>query len=250
MTMTTTGIGTIPASAQITALQQVREYPTISLLLSTKPRPPRSPAADALRLDALAAEAVQRLRSELRPAAAAPAIGRLQTLIDQAHRGPAGHGLAVYASAGSQALIRLPMGVRDRAVVGPTFATRDLIRALHRTPRHLVLTLNAGHARLLGAAADTLLPAATSAFPMSAGRRTATGRASRGRADRPTREAPPWISTVRSTPPSAPTCACTPPRWCSSATSAPPPPSAVYRPTASGWPAPSPATWPPPCRPS
>lgn len=191
MTMTTTGIGTIPASAQITALQQVREYPAISLLLSTTSAAALT-GADALWLDALAAEAVQRLRSELQPAAAAPAIGRLQTLIDQAHRGPAGHGLAVYASAGSQALIRLPMGVRDRAVVGPTFATRDLIRALHRTPRHLVLTLNAGHARLLEAAADTLLPAATSAFPMSAGRRTATGRATRGRgrADRPTREAP------------------------------------------------------------
>lgn len=176
-------LATIPAPAQITALQQVREYPAISLLLSTTPAAELT-GADAFRLDALAAEAVQRLRDELQPAAAAPAIGRLHTLLDQAHRGPTGHGPAVYASAGSRALIRLPIGVRDRAVVDPTFATRDLIRVLHRTPRHLVLALNAGHARLLEAAADTLLPAATSAFPMSAGH-CAPSR----RADRPTRQA-------------------------------------------------------------
>ncbi|MEV4067579.1 hypothetical protein [Nonomuraea dietziae] len=181
---TTTGIGTIPAPAQVTALQQVREYPALSLLLNTNPAAELT-RADALRLDALAADAVQRLRAELQPAAADPAIGRLHALIDQARHGPQ---LALYASAGSQALIRLPISVRERAMVDPTFATRDLIRALHRTPRHLVLTLNAGHAQLLEADADSLLPAVTSAFPMTAGPRlTSRGR---GRADRPTREAP------------------------------------------------------------
>ncbi|GAA0838334.1 hypothetical protein ACFQVD_08755 [Streptosporangium amethystogenes subsp. fukuiense] len=186
MTMTTTtGIGMIPAPAQITALQQVREYPAVSLLLSTNPAAELT-RADALRMEGLAAEAVQRLRSELQPAVADPVIGRLHRLIDQARHGPTGLGLAVYASAGTGALIRLPIGVRDRTVVDPTFATRDLIRALHRTPRHLVLTLNTGHARLLEAAADTLLPALTSAFPMSADPRAASR--SRGRADRPTRE--------------------------------------------------------------
>ncbi|WP_431920926.1 hypothetical protein [Nonomuraea jabiensis] len=183
----TAGIGTIPAPAQITVLQQVRQYPAVSLLLNTTPAAELT-RADALRLDALAADAVQRLRDELQPAAADPAIGRLHTLIDQARHGPTSRALALYASAGSQALIRLPISVRERAVVDPTFATRDLIRALHRTPRHLVLALNAGHAQLLEAAADTLLPALTSAFPMSAGPRT-PGR-SRGRADRPTRDAP------------------------------------------------------------
>ncbi|MFB4294622.1 hypothetical protein ACBI99_43775 [Nonomuraea sp. ATR24] len=90
---------------------------------------------------------MERLRGEPQSAAATPAIGRLHTLLGQARHGPTRHGPAVYASAGSQALIRLPIGVRDRAVGDPTFATRDptfatrdLIRALHRTPRHLVPT--------------------------------------------------------------------------------------------------------------
>ncbi len=174
----------LPAAAQITALQEVREYPAISLLLTTTPAAQLG-HADALRLDALAAQAVDRVRAELQPDAAAPAVRRLRVLLDQARRGPAARSLALYASAGAEALIRLPVTVRDRAVVDPTFATRDLVRALHRTPRHLVLALNSGHARLFDAAGESLLPALTTAFPMHADR-TADA-PSRGRADRPSR---------------------------------------------------------------
>ena len=67
----------------------------------------------------------------------------------------------------------------------PTFATRDLVRALHRTPRHLVLALNSGHARLFDAAGDTLLPALSTTFPLTAARPDTRRR---GRADRPTRD--------------------------------------------------------------
>ena len=181
--MSPTATAPSPAAAQITALQQVHEYPAISLLLTTTPAAQLS-RADALRLDALAARAVDRVRAELQPDAAAPAVRRLTALVEQARRGPATQALALYASASTDTLIRLPVAVRDRAVVDPTFATRDLVRALHRTPRHLVLALNSGHARLFDAAGDTLLPALTSAFPMTAGRPDAR---SRGRADRPGR---------------------------------------------------------------
>lgn len=173
----------VTAPAHITALQQVREYPAISLLLNTTPAAQLT-AADTRRLEALAATAVERVRAELQPAAAAPAVRRLNALLDQARHGVASKALAVYASASAEALIRLPITVRDRAVVDPTFATRDLVRALHRTPRHLVLTLNAGHARLYDAAADTLIPALTSAFPMYA-RTMEQPRRGRGRSDLP-----------------------------------------------------------------
>ncbi len=173
-----------PAAAQITDLQQVREYPCISLLLNTTPAAQLT-RTDAVRLDALAAQAVERVRAELQPTAADPAVRRLRALLQQARRGPATHALALYASAGTDTLIRLPVAVRDRAVVDPTFATRDLVRAAHRTPRHLVLALNSGQARLFDAVADTLLPALTSAFPMRA--RPPAGRRGAGRADRPAR---------------------------------------------------------------
>jgi hypothetical protein len=173
----------IPAAAQITALQEVQEYPAISVLLSTTPAA-RLSRADALRLDALTTQAVDRVRAELQPLAAAPAVRRLRALVEQARRGPATQALALYASASTDALVRLPIVVRDRAVVDPTFATRDLVRALHRTPRHLVLALNSGHARLFDGVGDTLLPAPSTAFPLTAARPETS---SRGRADRPTR---------------------------------------------------------------
>lgn len=80
-------------------------------------------------------------------------------------------------------MIRLPIGVRDRVVIDPTFATRDLVRALHSTPRHLVLALGADQARLYDAVADTLLPALTGAFPLHAERRHARGRSGRPNRD-------------------------------------------------------------------
>ncbi len=174
----------LPTAAQITALQQVREYPAISVLLSTTPAAQLN-RPDALRLDALAAQAVDRVRAELQPAAAAPAVRRLRTLLEQARNGPATRALALYASAGTDALLRLPVAVKDRAVVDPSFATRDLVRALHRTPRHLVLAVNSAQARLFDAVGDTLLPALSTAFPLHAERSGDARR--RGRADRPAR---------------------------------------------------------------
>lgn len=171
------------SAAQVTALQAVREYPAISVLLTTSPGAELT-RADALRLEGLAARAVERVREELVPEAAVPAARRLNALVERARRGPASRGLALFASASAEALVRLPIPVRDRTVVDPTFATRDLVRALHRTPRHVVLALNAGQARLFDAAADSLIPALTSAFPLQAGARSPRGR---GRADRPAR---------------------------------------------------------------
>lgn len=56
------------------------------MLLTTTPGAQLS-RADALRLDALATQAVDRVRAELRPEAAAPAVRRLKTLVEQARKG-------------------------------------------------------------------------------------------------------------------------------------------------------------------
>jgi hypothetical protein len=180
--MTLSILNTVPIPAQVTALLQVHEYPAVSLLLTTTPAAELI-RSDDLRLDALAATAIERLRAELPPDTTAPLVRRLHELIEQAHAGPTGRALVLYVSAGAHAVIRLPIGVRDRVVIDPTFATRDLVRALHRTPRHLVLALDAGQARLYDAVSDTLLPALTGAFPLHAARRHARGRGDRSGCD-------------------------------------------------------------------
>jgi hypothetical protein len=175
----------LPSPAEVHVLQAVKEYPSVSLLMTTEPGAVLA-RADVLKLQALAAQATARVRGELSPTVTGPVLARLAELVEQACDGPAAMSLAVYASASTGAVVRLPIPVSDRAVVDPTFATRDLVRALHRTPRHLVLALNSGAARLFDCIGDSLLPALTDDFPLTAKRRDSSVR---GRADRPGRTA-------------------------------------------------------------
>jgi hypothetical protein len=66
--------------------------------------------------------------------------------------------------------------VRPRVVVERTFATRDLVQVLHRTPPHLVLVLHGGCAHLYRGYADTLHPVREHGFPFEQALDLAEGR--------------------------------------------------------------------------
>ena len=93
--------------------------------------------------------------------------------------------MALFASDGMSLHVPLPLSVKDRVVIDPTFATRDLVRALHRTPRHVVLALNTGEARLFSGAGDTLRPVPGTSFPLrnDRPRRSTPSRPRAGEAD-------------------------------------------------------------------
>jgi hypothetical protein len=74
----------------------------------------------------------------------------------------------VFVSATTATAVHLPVPVKDRAVVDPTFATRDLVRALHRTPRHVVLALGLDEARLFDVIGADVRPAPGRSFPRKA----------------------------------------------------------------------------------
>jgi hypothetical protein len=95
--------------------------------------------------------------------------------------GPTSAALALFAGPRTAMALRLPVEVKERVVVDPTFATRDLVRSLHRTPRHVVLVLSSREARLFEGAGDQLRPARTSAFPL---RETRERQGAGGRPDR------------------------------------------------------------------
>jgi hypothetical protein len=147
-------------------LQTLRDDPCVSLLLTTTPGP-RLADPDRVTLERLAAEAAARLRAEA-PPALEQTLAVLDEAVSTAFERPVRHGLAVFASAYHSELVDLPMPVEDRSVVDPSFATRDLVRALHRTPRHVLLVLSGHEARLFDAAAGTLAPAAGAGFPLTA----------------------------------------------------------------------------------
>ena len=153
-----------PSAQQVVLLQSVRSYPCVTLLLNTVPAPSMT-AADERRLRALLATAAQRLRAEGADRDGA-VVAAAEQLVREAVTSPTSAALAVFASAGMALTVPLPVEVSERVVVDPTFATRDLVRALHRTPRHLVLVLSSRDARLYEGSGDDLRPARGSAFPM------------------------------------------------------------------------------------
>ena len=145
-------------------LQAARSYPSVSLLLTMTRPGPEVDRTDAARFDALVDEACTRLGAEC--LAEADAVADALVRFRGHLAGPVDHAVAVFVSTDVSARVDLPLPVVDRTVVDPTFATRDLVRALHRTPRHVVLLLAADEARLLDGVGGTLA-AAPGRFPLS-----------------------------------------------------------------------------------
>ena len=182
----------LPTAAQVLLLQVVRCYPAVSLLMNTTPSPALT-GPEAVRLNQLLAQATRRLHEEGPSGDAAAALANLERLVDDAVGGPTSNALALYAGPRTALAVRLPVEVRERVVVDPTFATRDLVRSLHRTPRHAVLVLSSREARLFEGAGNQLRPARTSAFPLRDPRQRQHDGA---RADREDRDTAAFFRTV------------------------------------------------------
>ena len=157
----------LPSPPDVVQLQELQDYPAVSVLCRTEAAP-RMTSGDAARLEALVGDAVSRLRNDDRVAAQRSLIERLEELAEDAAVRPTRAAVALYVSAGHASSWALPVPVVDRAVVDPSFATRDLVRSLHRTPRHVVLVLTDREARLFDGVADTLLPPPSGPFPLIA----------------------------------------------------------------------------------
>jgi hypothetical protein len=163
------GSDTQPARATpslVAALQQVEGYPCVSLLLGTRPGARLAPD-DAARLERLRLDAIRRLREEDLLTAQEELVTNLHRLVQQVTSSPTDHGLALCAGKGVATAVTVGVPVEDRTAVDPTFATRDLVRALHRTPRHVVLVLSQRRAALLDGSGGRLTPVNGTRFPMS-----------------------------------------------------------------------------------
>jgi Bacterial archaeo-eukaryotic release factor family 3 len=157
-----TGAASTPlTAAAVLGLQGYRAYPSVSLLLTTTPGE-RLDSRGRAGLDALVREAHRRLLT-VDAVIIRDVVHGLDALAAEID-GPVDRALGLFASAVHTARFDLPVEVVDRCVIDPTFATRDLVRALHRTPRHVVLLLAADEARLLDAPGGRLTPV-THGFP-------------------------------------------------------------------------------------
>ncbi len=155
----------------VLVLQSMTSYPSVSLLLPTTPG--QMTASDRARFHGLRETAARRLQEEVsapdgRDFSADRILVELDQLRDHAADLTLDRGLALFVNEHHAQLVILPDAVAERVVIDPTFATRDLVRALHRTPRHVVLVLSAHEARLFEDIAGRLAPAEGSKFPLTA----------------------------------------------------------------------------------
>ncbi len=156
-----------PTAERVLLLQSVRDDPCVSVLATTSPAR-RMTDDDARRLQRLVGDAAARLTDD-GVADAADLVAALEEAAAAAFAGPTGSAIALFVNRVVREVVRLPVPVTDRVVLDPTFATRDLVRSLHRTPRHVALLLSVRSARLLEGVADDLRPPPRSPFPLTVG---------------------------------------------------------------------------------
>lgn len=75
-------------------------------------------------------------------------------------------GLILFANENYHEYHRVPVQVKDRVTVGPTFSTRDLIRAQQMDTEYYILTISRPMARLFQAHTDQILKEFHGEFPM------------------------------------------------------------------------------------
>ncbi len=139
--------------AELTVMQG---FPCISLLMPTEPAP-RMTAPDASRLRTLVAQVADELNDQ-GVLARDRLLAELRLLAVRVAGQPTDRALAVYVSQATTRAFRLPHPVTPRAVVEQTFATRDLVQALHRLPPHVVLVMHPWCAHLYQAGNGRMHP--------------------------------------------------------------------------------------------
>lgn len=157
------------AAAHLTA---AGGYPCISVLMPTTPAA-RMAIADRERLEGLLLDAERRLDDQ--------PLGDRERLMYELRRqarmaqdSSTQNALALFVSHSVSRAWTLPVAVHQKVVVESTFATRDLLRALHRTPPHLVLRVDEFGARVYWVAARVTLLDTIERLPVGSARLVAS----------------------------------------------------------------------------
>jgi hypothetical protein len=146
-------------------LQSIRDYPALTITLATHRTSPDN-KQDPIRVRNLVKQAAERLLVEFPKREIEPLLARLEKLAEQIDYRNTLDGLALFVNRDFAREYYLPFTLRERIVVDETFATRDLVFALNRTPRYWVLALSEKPTRLFEAVRDSLTEINGHGFPM------------------------------------------------------------------------------------
>jgi hypothetical protein len=150
---------------ELLRLQQIRDYPCVTITLPTHPSLPEN-KEDQIRLRNLIRQAKERLLREFEKREVAPLISRLEVWGGTIDFASFSEGLALFVSRDFDQAITLPYTLPERVVVDETFLTRDLVFAMNRAQRYWVLALSEKPTRLFEGCREALLESMTGGFPL------------------------------------------------------------------------------------
>src|SRR5262250_1733769 len=151
--------------SELKQLQGRRDYPSLSLLAPTHRTHPAN-TRDRIVVKNLVAEGLDRLQGEFKKREVAGVVHNLKMLVDRVDWKHSLEGLALFASRDVATAIQLPFRVKARVVIDETFATKDLVFTLNRSPHYRVLVLTEKPTRLFDAMTNVLTEFTGKPFPM------------------------------------------------------------------------------------
>jgi len=147
-------------------LQAVQAYPCVSILAPTHRTAPDN-QQDPIRVKNLVTEATNRLLTEFTRREMDPLLKRLDALVDEIDYRYTLDGLAIFVNREMGRVFLLPFAPKERVAVDASFATRDLVYTLNRSPRYWTLVLSEQPSRLYEGSLEALVEVRDAGFPLT-----------------------------------------------------------------------------------
>ncbi len=148
----------------IKELKAIRSENCISIIVTTHRTKPDY-LQDGLRLKNLIKEVETRLMADTSKKNATELLERVNTLAASIDHSQNLESLVLFVNDDIAEIARLPIKVEDRVVIDETFATRDLIRAMHLETHYYIAVLSQDKVRLIEAMNGTAIKEVGKPFP-------------------------------------------------------------------------------------
>jgi hypothetical protein len=146
-------------------LQQVREYPALSILLPTYYKSPDDLQQNPVRLKKLMRQAMDRLLEKHSKSELTSLLHNLDNVAESIDFDHPQKGLAVFVSSSVAKSFPLPFAVDEQVVIEENFVTRHLVHARNRSKRYYLLLLTKDICRLYECQRDHLHEIRDKGFP-------------------------------------------------------------------------------------
>lgn len=146
-------------------LKDVHSENCVTIIMTTHRAKPDY-LGDGLRLKNLIKEVETRLTADLDKKEAAHLLEKVNTLADSIDHSHNMESLMLFVNKDVAEYTRLPIKVEDRVVIDDTFATRDLVRAMHLETHYYILVLSQEKIRLIEAMNDKVVSEIGKPFPI------------------------------------------------------------------------------------